>query len=426
VTLPERVDLCVVGAGTAGAALAGHAALRGMRVLCLDRRALHTAGARWVNGVSRADFDAAGIPQPQAPELRGADTAFHLVAGRGPERVTVRGHGVLEVDMRHLVERLHRRAEEAGAALLGQVRVHGVSDRRVSTSAGVVEADVVADASGLRGASLLPSRSVPPTDICAAAQAVHRVCDAAGARAFLDAHAVGEDETLCFSGVAGGYSILNVRVAHGEVGLLAGSIPADGHASGRRLIADFVAEQSWIGEPVFGGQRPIPLGLPQPVLAHGRIARLGDSAGQVFSAHGSGIAPGMVAARLLAETLAAGGAPDTYAVRWMRTHGGLFASYDLFRRFSQRLSPVELRTLMRVGLLDEASAAAGLAQVLPTPNAALLARLPQALWASGGALATSLAATVSKMALAVPLYRAYPQSAPLRRAWTRAAESLVR
>ena len=56
------------------------------------------------------------------------------------------------------------------------------------------------------------------------------------------AHEVGEDETLCFSGVAGGYSILNVRFAHGEVSLLTGSIPADGHVSGLELLRSFVAE----------------------------------------------------------------------------------------------------------------------------------------------------------------------------------------
>jgi flavin-dependent dehydrogenase len=419
-TLPSKVDLCVVGAGTAGAALSFHAASRGLRVLCLDRRPLDGAGARWVNGVGRTDFAAAGIDVPTGPELRGGDSAFHLTAGWGPERLTLRDHGVLEVDMRHLVARLQTLASEAGAHVCGEVRVEGVEGHVVRTSAGSVEADVVADASGLGGAKLLPSVPVPSTDICAAAQAVHEVADPAGARAFLDAHGVGEDETLCFSGVAGGYSIVNVRVAHGEVGLLTGSIPADGHRSGRRLIADFLAEQPWIGAEVFGGHRAIPLGQPQPVLTRGRIVRLGDSAGQVFAAHGSGIAAGMVAARMLAEALADGEGPNDYAVRWMRTHGGVFAAYDCFRRFSQRISLEELRVLFQSGLIDEASAAAGLAQTLPRFDPGLLVRMPGGLARAGGRLARSLASTAGRMGALMALYRAYPRSDRRRATWMNA------
>lgn len=426
VSLPPKVDLFVVGAGTAGATLSLHAASCGLRVLCVDRRPLDEAGARWVNGVGRADFQQAAIDAPSGAELRGSDTAFHLTAGWGPERLTLRGHGVLEVDMRHLVARLQGLAVQRGATLVGEVRVEAVEDGLVRTSAGSVAADVIADGSGLGGARLLPSVPVPSTDICAAAQAVHRVGDPAGARAFLDAHRVAENETLCFSGVAGGYSILNVRVAHGEVGLLTGSIPADGHRSGRRLIADFLAEQPWIGPEVFGGHRPIPLGQPQPVLARDRIARLGDAAGQVFAAHGSGIAAGMVAARMLAEALAYGGGPNDYAVKWMRTHGGLFAAYDCFRRFSQRLSMDELRTLFQSGLIDEASAAAGLAQTLPTLEPDLLARLPGGLAQAGSQLARSLAATVGRMGALLALYRVYPESGVRRSAWTRAVARLDR
>lgn len=425
-SLPSKVDLFVVGAGTAGAALSLHAAACGLRVCCVDRRPLDEAGARWVNGVGRADFEQAAIEAPTGAELRGSDTAFHLTAGWGPERLTLREHGVLEVDMRHLVARLQGLAAQGGATMLGDVRVEAVENGVVRTSAGSVAADVIADASGLSGARLLPSVPVPATDICAAAQAVHRVTDPAAARAFLDAHGVGEDETLCFSGVAGGYSILNVRVAHGEVGLLTGSIPADGHRSGRRLIADFLAEHPWIGPEVFGGHRPIPLGQPQPVLAHGRIARLGDAAGQVFAAHGSGIAAGMVAARMLAEALAYGGGPNDYAVKWMRTHGGLFAAYDCFRRFSQQLSLDDLRALFQSGLIDEAAAAAGLAQTLPKLEPRLLARMPAGLAQAGSRLARSLAATAGRMGTLLALYRVYPESEHRRGAWSRAVARLGR
>jgi len=382
--LPERVDLLVVGAGTAGAAAAGRAAVRGMRALCVHRAPLDAAGAHWRNGVSGAAFDEAAVPWPVGPERCGDAGPFHLVAGWGPERVRIEGHGVLEVDMRRLVDRLQARAREAGATLVGEVTVHGVDGDRVATSAGAVRADVVVDASGLSGARLLDSPPTDRRDLCAAAQAVHDVADRAGALSFLDAHGVAEGETLCFTGVAGGYSILNVRVHGDEVALLTGTIPADGHPSGHALIERFVGEQPWIGARRSLGRRAIPLGRPHDVLARGRVAAIGDAARQVFSAHGSGIGPGMVAARTLADTLADGGSPERWAVRWMRERGGLFAAYDLFRRFSQTLTVDDLTELVRAGLIDAETAAAGMAQRFPRPDAGRALALGPALARAAG------------------------------------------
>ena len=63
--LPDHVDLLVVGAGTAGAALAGAAASRGLSVLAVDRGPLELAGASWVNGVARDAFAEADVPVPR-------------------------------------------------------------------------------------------------------------------------------------------------------------------------------------------------------------------------------------------------------------------------------------------------------------------------------------------------------------------------
>lgn len=407
-SVPERVDLCVVGAGTAGAAAAGRAATRGMRVLCVDRGPLDHAGARWRNGVSGEAFDEAAVPWPIGPERCGDAGRFHLVAGWGPERVLVEGHGVLEVDMRRLVERLQVRAAEAGATLVGDVVVEGVDGDRVTTSAGIVRAGAVVDASGLAGARLLRPPPTPRRDLCAAAQAVYDVGDRAGARSFLEAHEVAEGETLCFTGVAGGYSILNVRVHGDEVAILTGSIPADGHASGHALIEGFVAERPWIGAQRSMGRRAIPLGRPHDELARGRVAAIGDAARQVFSAHGSGIGPGMVAARTLVDTLADGGSPEDWAARWMRERGGLFAAYDQFRRFSQSLTVEALTELMRAGLIDAETASAAMAQRFPRPGPRRALAMASALAKNGG-VAGRLAAVGARAAALQALYAAYPR-----------------
>jgi flavin-dependent dehydrogenase len=358
------IDLAVVGAGTAGAALAMHAARAGMRVVCVDRRSLDGAGARWVNGVPRWMFEEAGLDEPRGEERVGYGHPFHLVAGRGPTRVVVRKHDVLDVDMRLLVARLQHGAREAGADLRGEVTVHGLDGSALSTSTGTLHARFLVDASGLAGARLLGQARPALTDVCTAAQEVRLVRDPAGARAFLEQQGAPPASTLCFTAVAGGYSIVNVRVDGDLVSLLTGSIPVAGNPSGARLLASFVAEQPWIGQVVFGGARAIPLRLPR-TLARGQVALLGDAGSQVFSAHGSGIGVGLIAAKQLADALAAGGGPEGYARAFWRRWGVLLGTYDVFRRFSQRLGARQVAWMMRSGIINEKSTRMALEQRSP-------------------------------------------------------------
>lgn len=407
--LPPRVDVLVVGAGTAGAAVAAHAAEAGLTTLCVERGPLEGAGAHWVNGVPAWVFDEAGIARPTGPELRSDIPGFHMLAGDGPSRIFVGSPGLFDVDMRLLQQRLVQRARDAGATFASGIEVHGERDGEVQTSGGTVHADVVVDASGLRGARLLGSPKVGRRDLCAAAQAVHHVKDRAGALAFLERHGAREGETLSRAGVAGGYSILNATVKGDEVSILTGTIPADGHPSGGALLDDFVASERWIGERVFGGRRAIPLGRAHDVIARGRIAAVGDAARQVFSAHGSGIAAGLVAARMLVRAVSHGRGPEGYAVAWQRRYGGAFAVYDLFRRFSQDLSLAELGALIRRGVLDTASTAPVLVQRMPKLGPAqLVARLPSL--AESPRTSARLAKLGARAAAVLALYAAYPTS----------------
>jgi menaquinone-9 beta-reductase len=415
-------DLAIVGAGTAGAGAAWQCARRGMRVICVDSRPLAEAGARWVNGVASWLLEAAAIPAPTGAELRGEDGPFHLLAGWGPTRVVMRERGVVELDMRLLVARLQALAADAGAELRGGVRVLGLRGDTLETSEGPVRAELFIDASGLAGAHLAPTPAVGREHICAAAQAVHTVVDRSAALAFFARHQVPAGATLCAAGVAGGYSIINARLEGDALSILTGSIPADGHPSGRALLDRFVAEQPWIGAEQFGGARAIPIRRPFDRLAYGRVAVLGDAASQVFSAHGSGIGVGLLAGRLLAEALER--APGragllAYERRFLQEQGGILAAYDLFRRHSQRLTIAELEALMRAGLLDAEASTAGAAQRWPTLNpASLPAKLEGLARAPKQALA--LAAVGARMAALAALYRAYPGPGASFEPWSRA------
>lgn len=416
-------DVVVVGAGTAGAATAALCAERGLRVRCLDRRPLTDAGARWINGVPEQAFLDAGLALPRAPEIRGRGDGFHLIAGWGPRRLTIADHGVLEVDMRLLVARLHERARRAGVELTGGVEVTGMDARGVRTSRGVVPARYVVDASGLSGVRLLQQPRVAPAHLCTAAQAVREVRDTAAALAFFARHQVPVGEVACFTGVAGGFSIVNVRTDGQRVSILTGSIPATGQPGGKALLDRFVAEQSWIGPSLFGGARAIPLRRPYDRLASDRIALIGDAACQVFSAHGSGIGVGLVAARMLADALASGAGPQGYAVAWQRRYGGLLATYDLFRRFSQTLTAADLERMMDSGLMDADMARFGMAQTMPKMTPPALASKVRAL-ARAPDLAWRMAATALRIPVVGGLYSRYPDNPAQLPRWSKLVAKL--
>lgn len=412
------IDVLIVGAGTAGAAAAACCARRGLATVCLERGALGEAGARWVNGVPAWSFDVAGFEAPTGAELLGAGGPFHLVAGYGPRRIVIEDHGVLEVDMRALVARLQRTAAVAGAEFREQVQVGAWDGRALHTSSGALEARFVVDASGLTGARLLSPPRVLAIDLCAAAQQVHRIADVAGARAFFAEHDTPMGQVLCFAGVAGGYSILNLRADADHVSFLTGSIPGLGHASGKAILDGFVRDHAWVGERLYGGARAIPLRRPFDRLASGAVAAIGDAGSQVFPAHGSGIGAGMVAARMLADTLADGGTPEQWAVAWQRRFGGLYAAYDLFRRFSSTLSVGDLERLMESGLMDPVMARAGMAQALPQLDLRVAARKALAL-PRAPRLAVRMSAVLARMGAALALYKRYPEDPARLRVWSR-------
>ncbi|UJR81372.1 NAD(P)/FAD-dependent oxidoreductase [Sandaracinus amylolyticus] len=427
-SLPERVELLVVGAGTAGAAVASLGARAGLRTLLVDRGPLERAGAQWINAVPRWCFDEARIAQPRGAELVGDEVPYHFRAGEG--HVVVRDHGVLELDMSLLVARLHQDARDAGAMLEGEVRAlgleGGVEGGALRTDRGVVRADVIVDASGLAGARLLGE---PPGltrhDLCSAAQEIREVRDRGEAEALFARHRVPIGEVLSFVGSAGGYSVLNLRLERDHVSMLTGSIPAEGHLSGRAMIERFAAEHPWIGAPLRAGARAIPLGRPALPLAQGRVARIGDAALMVFSAHGSGIGAGLVAARVLVDAITRGGGLAEYETRWTRERGGVLAAYDLFRRYSQRMTPDELERLVAGGLLDAAMMRPAMTQLPPSLGTrALLAKAPRAL--RERALVSRLARVAARMEAIRALHPLYPsRPGAARAAWSRALSRMV-
>lgn len=409
-------DVIVVGAGTAGAAAALFCARAGLKVLCLESHPLHEAGARWVNDVPGWVFGLIGLERPKGEELLGDDVRFHLVGGMGPERVVLSGHGVLGVDMRLLVNRLQTGAEAAGAEIKGGVKVLSFDGQSLQTSVGELRATTFVDASGLRGVNLMGYPTVPARQLCSAAQQVRQVRDLQAAWAYFERYETPPGETLCFTGVAGGYSILNLRLEGDRISVLTGSIPAQGHAPGLGITQRFVRENDWVGEVIFGGSRAIPLTRPASCVGRGNVAALGDAAGQVHTAHGSGIGQGLIAARLLADALNSGGGAAGYNLTWQRRFAGMLASSEVFCRFSQTLSADDTRQLIGSGLMGEGVSREVLSQ-RPVLNAGADLAKSALRMLLQPTMARRLLPTLARMGLVEAHYLRYPKDPGKLPAW---------
>lgn len=431
-------DALVIGAGTSGAAAAWHLARRGLRTALLDARPFAEAGARWVNYVPAWMFEAALVPVPTAPELRGGVAPFTVTVGGA--RVTVPENPCLAVDMRALVHRLQALGQAAGVEPFERVHVRRVGCTagrpvEVETDAGLLRAALFVDASGLNGVLRRQtpglSTDCPTVDrahLCSAAQEVRAVRDPEAAAAWRAHHRLAPDEILSHPGVAGGYSVVNLSVdaGHEHVDLLTGCIVGEGY-SGPALIDRAVREHPWIGARLFGGSGTIPLRRPYDRLSAPGVALVGNAACQVFPAHGSGIGVGLVAAKMLADAVSGGGDPGDEARLWAwqagfhARWGALLAAYDLFRRLTQSLDAADFGRLLTAGVVNAHQLELGLLQHLPVIGPAEAVGFVRAARLHP-ALALHAARSLAGMPALLALYHSHP-SRPSRRAlrlWSRA------
>jgi flavin-dependent dehydrogenase len=456
---PDTYDVVVIGGGTAGAAAAWRFAAAGRSVALVEQQALDAAGARWVNGVPPWQLAAAAVPLPEPPERRERETCLRVHGPSGRRGVVVAPPPLLTMDMRALVARLQGYARAAGATLLGGLQLADVTIeggrptavRAVPTigppTAGrgagrTLRARLFVDASGLRGALLrrVPALAaacppLPASDLCVAAHEVAAVADTGAARAFLARHGAAPGDILAWTGVAGGFSVVQVHLSTdlGEADLLTGVIVDARQPSARELAARFRAEHPWLGAVRFGGGGHIPLRRPYSRLAAPGVALLGNAGCMVFPAHASGVGAGLVAARLLAaETLAADPAdPGSARAVWAfqrAFHAGLGAvhhAYDVFRRMTQAMSAADTDALFESGLITPGTSGAALDSRLPLPSPVELLSLLRGA-AREPRSAARMAAALARMPAVFAWARQHPRrpdDAALRR-WARGLAAL--
>lgn len=124
-----RFDVVILGAGSAGAALAGMLAAAGRKVALVEARRFEVGGARWVNDVPPWMFDCAGVGRPEHPERSSDHMPVTLVGGAASARLAAGLRPVWGFDMRRLTERLRAEALRAGAEPFEEATLDAVEER---------------------------------------------------------------------------------------------------------------------------------------------------------------------------------------------------------------------------------------------------------------------------------------------------------
>lgn len=419
-----KADAVVLGAGTAGANAAQQLANRGMSVVLVERRRMCEAGARWHNGVLDWQFERAAVGVPGGAERAAEGTTVHLFGPGGVHGTTLRDAPTVRADMVALGDRLRDMARTAGAKLFeragpAQVVLSGdrvVALELVAASEGCsstghlrLEASLFVDAAGRTGPL---RRQVPElarwctplrgTELCSASDHHHRILDTGAAQTFLRRHGARPGESVTIVGTNGGFSTKAVSVSEDlqEVSVLVGCLANGRYGSGPRMLAELRRSEPWIGEAHSGGSGVIPLRRTWARITAPGVALVGDSACQVFPAHGSGIGMGLMAGRMLSDVVADTGDPgnpDTlwrYQEGWHRAFGGPLAAFDGLRRMSTALGTRGVQAMIAAGLMSEQMVRAGLDQRWDPPP-------PGDLFGMAGRLARhpGLAATMVPMLL---------------------------
>lgn len=433
--MSKQPDCIVIGAGTAGAAAAYFLARRGASVLVVDRQKEGQSGARWVNTVESRVFDDLELDVDDDVIFARA-SKYVLASADNEARISISDPPVVDVDMRALVRWLHDQARGAGVEIrfntTARIGAYRQGRREVVIGEETISAPVVIDASGLSMAALAP-HLVPEFEITSAYQAVHELRSIQAARLWMSEHRIEDENTLSFVCVEGGYSIINVFVEpeRGIVSLLTSTMHRAAYRSGRQVSDDFVKSMSWIGDRKFGGGGLIPLRAPSDSFVDDGLIRIGDAAGMAFPTHGSGVATGMRAAELAANTASAclqRGITDVNELwefnrLYHRQMGVVNAAYQPIRYFTMALTTPEVKALIDSGLVTQAS----IYKVLEASMLDFEIPNPRLLVAQASVLLPIVPRFARAVELAVRFYRHYgnfPARSEDFQAWNRKTRQL--
>lgn len=380
--MQKSVDVAIIGAGIAGCHLAQALACYGISTALIDQKPIDKAGPHWINAVPAWMFDASGLSQPQGEELFDRNDRFIIRAPNKKTRLVINDLGMLDVHMKLLGNRLKQGFREQKSAHVVEASIkHGnFSHDRLREITGettegksiAIKAKLFVDASGLK-ATLRKNHphaqrlwpTIHPKDTCTAAQVTFSIKDRHGAQTYLEKQHIHPGDVLSDVGFMGGYSLFRSQIDHNlnHISILCGVRAVPEYDSALSVVGKFVQKNPWIHQSFIDGRGVIPINGPYHQLIAPGLALLGDAACQVYSAHGSGIGIGLIAAKILANTiieahhanLDIGSLPALAKyprIFHQKYYKRLYFS-EHFRKFSQDLDETQMIKLLGSGVLSD-------------------------------------------------------------------------
>jgi len=428
-------DVVVVGAGAAGCMAAKELARFGLNVGLFDTSMRSNLGKTIIVEVERTIFGKVGVAFPTGDEAPYQNKHLRVFSSRGREVFSLKGENPgAPIYLDRFVKRLLAEAEAAGALffennkavepIISQGRVCGA----VFEEGGVrkeIKARLTIDASGFQASivrRLDPSLGISfidrPQDIVSAGNAFHEI-DEAKAREAIGRGLCGAEEIWVVIGNLGNYSTKYFYVSLSDLKAYILIGLKDTHKNApqmSQILDDFKNEQGYYGAKLYGNIAKIRISSSLDRLVTDGFMAIGEAACQVIPLHASGVASGLYAGYLAAQTagpvLKTGGIPSTadlwpYAMTYKRKRGADLAVFNAIRLVSESMTEDQVAGMLESGVLDRNDYYHGL---IPNIAPFTLGSLPKRIY--GFIKRRDLIAPITKMlALATMLkihYAFYP------------------
>ncbi|MCF2136415.1 MAG: NAD(P)/FAD-dependent oxidoreductase [Candidatus Thorarchaeota archaeon] len=443
----KRVDVLVVGAGSAGCVTARRCAELGLKTLILEKKPQDLIGRKVCGDeISKSHFDDTGINYPANGEVSSVVSGADVYPPSLTHELKVRGWDDFNgwtVDRLSFGQRLLSEALAAGVMLMTEYRV-GEPILRGEQVTGVRYKDLKSKQEDTIAAKIV-------VDASGFAATIRNKLDSE----FVEKHVDKEDVALCYREIVklrypmaepevasvflggkyapGGYAWIFPKGPQ-SVNVGVGIGGGGGRGSPKALYDSFKEEYPLLYdcEVLDSGGGAVPVRRPLASLVGNGVAFVGDAALQANPIHGGGLGPGMRAGIILGEVAKEAIARRDYTVnglwdynvRFLRGFGRRLASLEIFRRLLQQVTDEEMNFGFEKRLLEAGDLmAANRGDGIPLSLADKMRRVKRSI--TKPSLLRSLQKAASLMKKMNRIYARYPTSPSGFKQWNESVLAIV-
>jgi len=370
----KRLDVIIVGAGSAGCVTARRCAELGLKTLLVDRKRRELVGKKVCGDeISKSHFEATGIDYPEGDEISTVILGADVYPPNMVNELKVRGWAEFDgwtVNRLNFGQRLLNEAIDAGVVfhpethvkgpIMRESQVIGIEAKDSEGEEKSIHCSVVVDASGFAATirnkldSELVENQIDKGDIALCYREIMRLkmplAEPEVARVFLGGNVAPQGYAWIFP--------KGPQEINAGVGITGG----EGRGSPKSHFEIFKKTYPLLFDSTLidgqGGAVPVRRPL-KSLVGHG-VAFVGDAALQVNPIHGGGLGAGMRAGIILGEVIK--GAISgrnlsatglwSYNTRYLCNFGRRLASLEIFRRLLQAVSDEDMNYGFEKRLLE--------------------------------------------------------------------------